>query len=364
MVEMLGVLAVIGILSVAGISAYSSAMDKHRANTLINEAQKRAVVVAGQINMNDIPPTLVEFTNNDLGFDSTVYTKANLASMPEGQFGIQVSGVKKSICQNILNAIGDKTVIRRLSTTEAPTTALATCNDDNTFLMVYNNDMSTGANPCDNVSCGTGAICNTSECVCTNGNMYLSYNIGEECGTSTQINNKACTWDSNCRDTGGFCCVNNICMVADRYQSGKICSDKPCIKNTDCTSEYFCAFGSVANDNEKPDAGACHLLRNIQEKEFNGRTFYYNTDYPMSWWSAENWCKRNGFRLAKLSDFVGTVDNCSMGECIDWNLMRTNFGNFNFWLDGPDGFSMLITNRRCGTVGRQNQGVAPICVKK
>ena len=36
MVEMLGVLAIIGVLSVAGIAGYSSAMNKHRANEIIN----------------------------------------------------------------------------------------------------------------------------------------------------------------------------------------------------------------------------------------------------------------------------------------------------------------------------------------
>ena len=49
MVEMLGVLAVIGILSVAGIAAYSIAMNKHHANELLNEASKRATLVAMQM---------------------------------------------------------------------------------------------------------------------------------------------------------------------------------------------------------------------------------------------------------------------------------------------------------------------------
>ncbi len=51
MVEMLGVLAVMGVLSVAGIAGYNFAMNRHRANELLNEASKRAVVVAGQVTM-------------------------------------------------------------------------------------------------------------------------------------------------------------------------------------------------------------------------------------------------------------------------------------------------------------------------
>ena len=148
MVEMLGVLAVIGVLSVAGIAGFSRAMDKNRANTIINEAQKRATLVVPQIQLiGKENPTIAEFINNDLGygkFDTKVYTnKAD--NLPAGQFGLKVSGVNKSICQNILNTIGDNTVIRRLSTTEAPTTAMTTCGETNTFLMVYNNDMSSNA---------------------------------------------------------------------------------------------------------------------------------------------------------------------------------------------------------------------------
>ena len=38
MVEMLGVLAIIGVLSVGGIAAYTTAMNKHRANEILNRA--------------------------------------------------------------------------------------------------------------------------------------------------------------------------------------------------------------------------------------------------------------------------------------------------------------------------------------
>ena len=49
MVEMLGVLAVVGVLSAGGIAGYTYAMDRHRTNEVLNEASKGAVVVASQI---------------------------------------------------------------------------------------------------------------------------------------------------------------------------------------------------------------------------------------------------------------------------------------------------------------------------
>ena len=45
MVEMLGVLAIIGVLSIGGIQGYTMAMRKHRANEILNTMQKYAAVL-------------------------------------------------------------------------------------------------------------------------------------------------------------------------------------------------------------------------------------------------------------------------------------------------------------------------------
>ena len=44
MVEMLGVLAIIGVLSIGGILGYTTAMDRHRANQIIDAAAKVSVI--------------------------------------------------------------------------------------------------------------------------------------------------------------------------------------------------------------------------------------------------------------------------------------------------------------------------------
>ena len=54
MMEMLGTLAIMGVLSIAGIAGYRYAMDKSRANETIDELNKRAVVYATQVLNNEI----------------------------------------------------------------------------------------------------------------------------------------------------------------------------------------------------------------------------------------------------------------------------------------------------------------------
>jgi type II secretory pathway pseudopilin PulG len=48
MVEMLGVLAIIGVLSVGGIAGYSLSMRRHRANQIVDIASKYALVAYGR----------------------------------------------------------------------------------------------------------------------------------------------------------------------------------------------------------------------------------------------------------------------------------------------------------------------------
>ncbi len=44
MVEMLGVLAIIGVLSIGGIAGYTMAMNRYRANEIIDAASKMAII--------------------------------------------------------------------------------------------------------------------------------------------------------------------------------------------------------------------------------------------------------------------------------------------------------------------------------
>ena len=62
MVEMLGVLAIIGVLSIGGIAGYTLAMNRYRANEILDTAAKLAVV---SMSASDKSATL-----SDLGIDS------------------------------------------------------------------------------------------------------------------------------------------------------------------------------------------------------------------------------------------------------------------------------------------------------
>ena len=90
MVEMLGVLAIIGVLSIGGIAGYSMAMNRYRANEILDAASKYAVVLfSGKEtyevthgNTTSYVPT--DFANIGMG---TLPTGATIATPAAGNIG-------------------------------------------------------------------------------------------------------------------------------------------------------------------------------------------------------------------------------------------------------------------------------------
>ena len=102
MVEMLGVLAIIGVLSVGGITGYTSAMRSYKANEIVNATSMLYAMAASQ--------------NVGKGDKDLSYT-AVLGSLPSGCTGIDYSGSSKTIsvkiedqavCNQVKNKFGTK----------------------------------------------------------------------------------------------------------------------------------------------------------------------------------------------------------------------------------------------------------------
>ncbi|MGN0919568.1 MAG: hypothetical protein ACI4OR_02260, partial [Alphaproteobacteria bacterium] len=177
---------------------------KSKANTLINEAQKRAVVIAGQIGFNNQTPNLSEFSPYDKGvFDSShVYYEADGLSK---QFGIKILDVKKSVCQNILNTIGEKTPIRRISKENTLKSPIKNCDEAGNYILIYNNDMTANS---DTEYCKTNTDC--GEC----GTCQIA--DGEEVGICVG------ECDTACQE--GDTCGENDCVGCD--SETKTCQNK------------------------------------------------------------------------------------------------------------------------------------------
>ncbi len=99
MVEMLGVLAVVGFLSVGGIVGYTHAMNKYHANEIVSEVSMMAVTASQGLLLNG------DFTLDEYGDEVAGYSYDYNVDFggTEDRFSITVQGVEDGVCENIKN---------------------------------------------------------------------------------------------------------------------------------------------------------------------------------------------------------------------------------------------------------------------
>ena len=101
MVEMLGVLAVIGVLSFGGIQGYKYAMDKHRANDIIHEVNMRSRDTWNMYQTKPLPDTdEIEGWSNMTQTGFEIYVRPYTGS---SMFDVEVYDVPSAVCKKTLD---------------------------------------------------------------------------------------------------------------------------------------------------------------------------------------------------------------------------------------------------------------------
>ena len=203
MVEMLGVLAIIGVLSVGGIAGYTSAMNKHRANELLNEASKRAVMASSQFTLQGASTASLN------GFPTSVSggVFSNSVTLTENrQFVLSISGVSKAVCEEILSKVINTNI--RVFTPKD-------CAETNTITLTYNDDLSSTAKASDYDS---EAACQSPFEWCNV--LEKCQNAGDKCGCESnyECEHEICPEGSNKSSTVLQHCAENK-MIETCYSS-------------------------------------------------------------------------------------------------------------------------------------------------
>ena len=98
MVEMLGVLAIIGVLSVGGIAGYSLSMRRHRANGVTDIVSKYALILYNQCQQKILNGEITgESSSEIMGCEGTrliKFSDAGVGAMPAGVSSIVGGGVR------------------------------------------------------------------------------------------------------------------------------------------------------------------------------------------------------------------------------------------------------------------------------
>ena len=112
MVEMLGVLAIIGVLSVGGIAGYSLSMRRHRANGVVDLASKYALVLYGQCQQlileghSEKCEDLVTFENAGIGALPSGVRSFGSAIVDEDTVSIHINFTDQKLCQATAPILG------------------------------------------------------------------------------------------------------------------------------------------------------------------------------------------------------------------------------------------------------------------
>lgn len=251
MTEMLGVLAIIGVLSIGALVGFREAMMTYRANEIMDEMNKYAVLISQQyltseleLNFDEIP----EYTKN--GYPLTA------AEDPEGFFELSVYYTERRVCEKILQAdwqtpmaiyvnmnifdgdtslCGDRDIVERLD-----------------FDFAYDL-MGEGLDNPDNNPCESDADC-TNPCggQCVEGKCRSICARGQTCVRDYDTTKYMCCDAENVLN--GFCCLN--------------ISDGKCCRKWSMSSKTFCCppdkplvdgWGTKCLSCDDPQAGVVYL---------------------------------------------------------------------------------------------------------
>ncbi len=235
MVEMLGVLALIGILSVAGIAGYKTAMTKYRTNELLEEVTKRAMVVASKISLNGLkaPMTpsaeLIDEFTNPKGYEFLV-SKKN-----DNQFNILIDTVAEEVCNHMKSLIEMDSPIQWI--------------DDDCTKLTFNNDLSEKSSK-------------------DNKDEEKKQNCMQATECASQI-----LADDGC-----------TCAPAEAGQS---CNSYD--KNV-CGLGYYCKPSYVPNCTAPVGDGRCTMINENEGTQVDG---HWNGHYG-TWWENNSWCIGKG----------------------------------------------------------------------
>lgn len=185
MVEMLGVLAIMGVLAIGGIAGYRWAMDKYNANEILNEVRKRAVT-ASQQRILGHAINLSEYGDNTI--QGHTVTTADHYNGDTSFFALTVSEIEKGVCDKVL---AEK--IPFAVDTWVGEDADECAEGDNAITFVFANDLNDQACIAENKPLGpkecplgwVGDLCNIPDNACgghgawTNAYVSISYCICE-----------------------------------------------------------------------------------------------------------------------------------------------------------------------------------------
>ena len=363
MVEMLGVLAIIGVLSIGGIAGYRMAMNRYQANQIANEINlmrtDAKIKVArgvdelllgepydgddGHLNFNANYGVAVKF--EEIGTDTPGET--------EKGYSFTLSNIPEGVCKPLVALLDnmDDTADIKIGDESYYDENEDFCGETNEVMVAFSSKdlggMSSGSdnpptdteqgdesqnapvcnldtcprNKCNEdgtCDCPEGTTWNNGECICADNNQHLYGNQCVSCeGGTWDSTSKRCKCDNGIWDMEEGKCVNASCGTGETT-----CNDN---QYCDTSPTSSCSNGKNTNASK----GTCKDIdiESVKEKTINGKTYYYKTG-SFDWWSAQRYCqalaangKGHGL-MVSLEELGCEKGKTGSGACADGALLK------------------------------------------
>ena len=354
---------------------YSNQCCKHVDNCNTYESDCSCAVCTG----DKIPGTQVDQYNEPLGSVccspitgcSTYIKSGSYSYCGCGQCSSGYTQAEYDLCcQNRENCASyDRTNCYCATCTSGVVTYQGNCKDcDANYCLKYNDDCTCHTCPSDhplrNGYCCDGVTnCetyNSSNCTCdTCTSPYKRSSTGLKCCSSSDSNCKTFS-DTNCSCTAcntGYTLKSGVC----RANTGAACqTNDDCYNNTD-----YCAFNSPSTCSNK-GSGVCTNIGSVVKittisSNGSGVTEWIGRgNGSMKWWSAENWCARQGYTMATLSSVGCSVSNgqyCGTAGTSTASLASVNIplgGLQRTFTQGGPWLNQITSNCNGYTIGYEN----------
>ena len=321
MVEMLGVLAIIGVLSIGGIQAYTYSMNKYRINNALNEFrimsnQLAITLLTSQKNVKELdlnnPYNLGKMDSLEYAFSygcGNYLAETKNCHMEETGFWFSLKGVPGYICKNMLQETKYLPfIVEQKLNNEVVLDGSLCVEENNELTFLFNADDS-------------GILAKD-----------LSQNNNQE-EPKEEIVQITCPDNTSESGEGGLAktftdtstgkmvlCYCNEIYTAYNASMG-ICETQPtnCINNSQCNRGEYCVLShpgsqSVCSKDTSGTTGTCRNAANdIKPPKANTNPPFIVSNSSLIWWNAFNFCQALGKKLVSVSDYKCVHSICNSG---------------------------------------------------
>ena len=327
MTEMLGVLAVIGVLSIGGIQGYTYAMNKYRANSVLNEINMVSLhlstTLLSSLNATKVialgkPYDSGKLTSESYPFDygcGTYDSEERACHQEETGYWTKISAVSEKVCQQILSEAKHLSNIVEQRLNGVAVEDGSACGDNSEIMFLFNADGSGVLAK----NCGSGSSTPPEETTPTVSCPANTSKDGQG-GLATTLTDETTGTQIQCY------CVN----IDTKYTNG-LCETLPetCNKNDDCNRGEYCNITDYGSDYCTTDTsdmtGKCqNASNNILSPNSGTNPPFIMSNSTMNWWTAVNFCQALGKKLVDISDYGCAHTICASGCDGKWGYCHTD----------------------------------------